>query len=288
MRKLMISVAAILLVACRTHAAEPAKVEPVVAKPAAVEPAAAAPKEDGLQVIILGGGKEAAEAEAWKKRWLHARPVYDDLVKLAKGYPRVVRSDELPGLNTGYEIAILGVCKHSDAAAPLAMIKSVYPGAYTKEIAGEQPEACPVLPTQAKLHSTKTLKNDGWRLTVNVYLRQPRPVEDVYERREPPDPQSGFLEVVAALFDAEDNEEMYERSTLYESMPDLLASPSSCELNTESSKERIVVRATCDKQVEPCSGKIARLVEKVSFGIRENELEHKTVVVEKREAPLCD
>ena len=103
------------------------------------------PKPRTYDIIILGGGKTEAEAqaplEALKKKVLW--------VKLTEGswhYPRVEKSDDYPGLNKGLYIAVLGLCARdgdTNAKALVKAVKALSPGTYSKSIKGAYGDPCP-------------------------------------------------------------------------------------------------------------------------------------------------
>lgn len=96
------------------------------------------------RVLIATGAKTKAEAEALQQKVT----VPTELV-LSPGYPKLVESKTLVGLNPGFFLVVLGVCadKTDDDKVHVnglsSLMRERIRGAYAKPI-GKQPEACPV------------------------------------------------------------------------------------------------------------------------------------------------
>jgi hypothetical protein len=102
-------------------------------------PAHAAPP---LHLLIFAGGKTEADAQRALASFKKLEPLVAKVATLPAGYPRVVESRTLPGLAPGFFIVALGLC--AAPGEPLARLKAVYPGTYTKLLTGEAgAEACP-------------------------------------------------------------------------------------------------------------------------------------------------
>lgn len=103
---------------------------------------AAAPMESRL--FIASGAKTKAEAE----QQLKALKKQSELV-LAPGYPKLVESKTIEGLNPGFFLVVFGACddasadqrSHNDGLA--AVIQRAMKGAYAKPVA-KQAAACPL------------------------------------------------------------------------------------------------------------------------------------------------
>jgi hypothetical protein len=106
---------------------------------------AAAP--DAYEVLIIGGGKTRAEAEAaldkFKKdaeSFLNGNPLKDN-------YPKIVESASITGLNAGFFIAVLGFCSEKHDVEPLKKALSQFMhGSYTKKVSGNYAGLCPPFP----------------------------------------------------------------------------------------------------------------------------------------------
>lgn len=115
---------------------------PIVASAQALKPRA-------YDIIILGGGKTEAEAQAALDR-LKAKVLWVRLTAKSWNYPGVKKSDDYPGLNKGLYIAVLGLCgrgAQSHSKNLLKAVKALEPGAYSKNIKGQYGDPCP--PTAA-------------------------------------------------------------------------------------------------------------------------------------------
>jgi hypothetical protein len=100
-------------------------------------------------VLILGGGATEAEARKWTDSYEspgRSGPLFfgvNRTAQPAKGYPKVLRSDDLAGLNPGFYIAVMGFCTEDQVKAVLPGLKTIYPGAYAKEVSAVVEPACP-------------------------------------------------------------------------------------------------------------------------------------------------
>jgi len=107
-------------------------------------PASAAPKKKAPEAwaVILGGGKEAKDGEQALQSFHQKSP---DTLKWAEGYPKVLVSNTLPGLNPGFHIAVLGFCadKAQAAEATRALNDALGGGVYFKKTAGPSDGLCP-------------------------------------------------------------------------------------------------------------------------------------------------
>jgi hypothetical protein len=95
------------------------------------------------RLFIATGAKTEAEA----KKALTAVVLPEGLV-LRKGFPQLVESKSIPGLNPGFWLVVLGACddvgrwpSHNDGLA--ALIQRGLKGAYAKPV-GKQPASCPL------------------------------------------------------------------------------------------------------------------------------------------------
>ncbi|MDP3499476.1 MAG: hypothetical protein Q8S33_04060 [Myxococcales bacterium] len=104
------------------------------------------------RLFIASGAKTKAEAEKLK-----AALVVPTELRLTAGYPKLIESKTVAGLNPGFFLVVLGACADSTAAQTrhgnglAALIQRSLKGAYAKGVAA-QPEACPlwVEPTESR------------------------------------------------------------------------------------------------------------------------------------------
>ncbi|RKI62541.1 hypothetical protein D7X55_21860 [Corallococcus sp. AB049A] len=132
------------------------------------------------QLVIWGGGKDTAEAEASLGRWQERvrNKVWDGTLKVAEGYPRIVKSDTVPGLKPGFMVVVLGACAPAEGPKVLETLKAFEPGAYTRDVTWAQPLACPQLgPEWRVLQSKSWKKKDG---TLTAVLLQGPESKDAY------------------------------------------------------------------------------------------------------------
>lgn len=99
-------------------------------------------------VVILGGGK--TEAEAAKVAAEFSRKVF--LLRVLGGsfggWPQTVHSKDVAGLKPGFELSVLGFCRHSEHDVRsrrelLEQVRKLVPGAYTRKVRGAHGDSCP-------------------------------------------------------------------------------------------------------------------------------------------------
>lgn len=110
-------------------------------------PALAQPRPGRYDVVILGGGKDRADAvkarDAFaRKVWLLARQ------KEPPAWPQIMRSDDVAGLKPGLFVAILAMCSHDghDAASRKALAdaaRALARGSYVRTVTGTWGDPCP-------------------------------------------------------------------------------------------------------------------------------------------------
>lgn len=108
-------------------AASPVDAGPVDAPSAATVDAVA---------LIWGGGKTEAEARASLVEFDRRARAWFDKDELAwrEGFPRVVASADVQGLNPGFQIVLLGVCTDADAADIAKVLDALEPSFYAKKV----------------------------------------------------------------------------------------------------------------------------------------------------------
>lgn len=98
----------------------------------------------GSRLFIASGAKAKSEAEK-----LQRALVLPKELRLSSGFPKLIESKGVEGLNPGFFLVVLGACddvsaaqtSHSNGLA--ALIQRSLKGAYAKPVA-KQPEACPL------------------------------------------------------------------------------------------------------------------------------------------------
>ncbi len=111
---------------------------------------AQAPKPRDYDIIILGGGKTEAEAQAVLDR-LKEKVLWVRLTAGKWNFPSVDKSDDYPGLNKGLYIAVLGLCAREDKSGInsnknlVKAVKVFSPGTYSKKVRGQYGDPCPPL-----------------------------------------------------------------------------------------------------------------------------------------------
>ncbi|NOK17240.1 hypothetical protein [Corallococcus carmarthensis] len=105
------------------------------------------PKPRTYDIIIVGGGKTEAEAQAALDR-LKAQVLWVRVAQPSGGFLAVEKSDDYPGLNKGLYIAVLGLCARDaevveDIKRFMKALKVHAPGAYSKSIKGQYGDPCP-------------------------------------------------------------------------------------------------------------------------------------------------
>jgi hypothetical protein len=97
-------------------------------------------------LLVWGGGKtpeDADKAMADYKAKSEAGK-WSTYVKLAAGFPLIVASDKVPGMNPGFHVVVLGACDEKDGAAALGMFKVLEPSIYSKaSTAWSLAQGCP-------------------------------------------------------------------------------------------------------------------------------------------------
>lgn len=122
------------------------------------------------RLVIWAGGKTQAEAKealaAFEAR--RKQPSQLMFLELAAGYPTILESTKVPGLNPGFFIVALGVCE-SESDDAFRLLDFIDPATYSKEVS--LPLACPTFPTPQEPESVdyrvaalerKTIAGNDW------------------------------------------------------------------------------------------------------------------------------
>ncbi|WNG58742.1 hypothetical protein F0U59_31415 [Archangium gephyra] len=126
------------------------------------------PESSGeLVAIVWGGGKDTTAAYESLAQWDAEKRLLGDLVRFAPGFPKIVSSATVPGLNPGFEIVLLGVCPRDEGRDERAYIKALHPFTYEKPVKGVQ-AACPIWVEQKSkaVNLQRTVKGKGLTLSV--------------------------------------------------------------------------------------------------------------------------
>lgn len=134
------------------------------------------------QLLIWGGGKDTAEAEASLGRWQERakKSEWEGTLKVAEGYPRIVQSDTVPGLKPGFVVVVLGACEPAAGPKVLETLKAFEPAAYARDVTWAEPLACPQLGPEWRVVQSKSWKKKAGTLTAVLLETLPND-----EQREP-------------------------------------------------------------------------------------------------------
>lgn len=95
-------------------------------------------------LLVWGGGKTPEEAQKSLAEWKTKSPEWLTYVQLANGYPRIIESKTVTGLNPGFHIVVLGACDDGIAGAhALDLFKLLEPSVYAKDVTWAEASACP-------------------------------------------------------------------------------------------------------------------------------------------------
>lgn len=122
------------------------------------------------RLVIWAGGKTELDAKTALASFEAKRKQL--LLELAPGYPKILDSSKVPGLNPGFFIVALGVCASEDDDG-FRLIDFLDPAAYSKEVS--LPLACPRFPEPEPPEAVdyrvvtierKTLGGNDWSFAV--------------------------------------------------------------------------------------------------------------------------
>jgi hypothetical protein len=126
-------------------------------------------------LLVWGGGKTAQEAEAAAKDYRERSGDWEKVLRLAEGYPRVVRSADVPGLKPGLHVAVLGVCDAREGAHFTTVFDALEPRTYSREVTWSEPgaPACPGLAEDWAFQGSALAKSkEGDLLVAGFSFRQ--------------------------------------------------------------------------------------------------------------------
>lgn len=243
------------------------------------------------QALIIGGGVTRAEGEAWLARWEKAYPLYRQHLVPLDGYPKVVRSDDVPGLKPGFHVVLIGICGGADAASRLELAKTFFPGTYARPV--DSPAACPSMPLETTVAAARTLKKDGNRLVVNLYFApatEESDPEGVARARAAKVRGPGSYTARAAVIGPDELVYGYAEDKFFASERDSgTGIRSTCTITLSAAAAAITLDATCDDDEPlPCSDRISHIVTRTTYRFDGTRLDVKTDVLEEKRSKLCD
>ncbi|HYD39953.1 MAG TPA: hypothetical protein VEB43_03920 [Anaeromyxobacter sp.] len=197
----------------------------------------------------------------------------DEALRLADHHPKVVKGDQLPGLDPASYFVVLGICRRDQLDVPYQILKELYPRVSERPVVAPQADDCPRRTEGARPLGARSLSSADRRLTVTTYVKDPG------TQGTSPDPNPGTLAVIAALFDAKgrylDSQVLgCVNSSDYPGEP-------RCRFELKPAQDRIVVTRDYECTTgEGCIDEYLRLVEEVTFRIgKGNKVEMRKRVV---------
>lgn len=128
-------------------------------------------EEVEARVLIWGGGRTPEEGRKALERFEAERDGLEAILTFGEGYPRVIASDTLPGLNPGFHVVILGACKPEEAEEVLETLQSFKQGVYTRAVKLVLESAsCPNHVNGLVGNGTARLKDKPFELTAAAFL----------------------------------------------------------------------------------------------------------------------
>ena len=136
----------------------------------------AAPSSHEAVALVWGGGKDAAAAQEWRRRWDEEQKSVEASITLAEGFPKVVSSASVPGMNPGFEVVLLGFCRPAEGEPVRRFLKALHPFLYEKPVKVEA-LACPAWSDGAErtVELPSVVKARGATLTVAVARQEDPP-----------------------------------------------------------------------------------------------------------------
>lgn len=96
-----------------------------------------------MELIVWGGGKTPEAAQASLAELNKRKSEWSEYLTLQKGYPQIVESSKVEGLNPGFHIVVLGACFEPDVPEIIALFKAYEPSIYQKTVKWPDGDACP-------------------------------------------------------------------------------------------------------------------------------------------------
>jgi hypothetical protein len=85
--------------------------------------------KDTVGLIIWGGGKAPADAETAKADFLAKKPE-----RLQGPAPIIIKSDDVPGLNKGFHVVVIGACAPARGGTLVSGLRDVSAGVYQRRV----------------------------------------------------------------------------------------------------------------------------------------------------------
>jgi hypothetical protein len=89
--------------------------------------------ESTAWALIGGGGANQEDAQRWIDQKKASMGLHD-MFRFSRDFPKVVKSDDYPGLKPGLFIALLAICSTHDKEVLLPLMKTVDAGVYAREV----------------------------------------------------------------------------------------------------------------------------------------------------------
>jgi hypothetical protein len=123
------------------------------------------------QVLIWGGGRTPEEGHKTLERFEAERGGLEAVLSPGEGYPRVIASDTLPGLNPGFHVVVLGACKPGEATEPLKTLQAIKPGVYARAVKiALGPGSCPKAENLLQWAGTERVAEKPLELTAVTFM----------------------------------------------------------------------------------------------------------------------
>jgi hypothetical protein len=103
-----------------------------------------APASAQTFLLISGGGKDPAAGEKALAQARSEMATSKGQVELEDSYPRLLHSDDAPGLNPGFFVSVLGACANRETAERARdALHRLMPGVYLRATSAPVAEGCP-------------------------------------------------------------------------------------------------------------------------------------------------
>jgi hypothetical protein len=115
----------------------------------------------------------ASSESAWRERWTAEQPLLEGILKLAPGYPKLMKSSDLPGLS-GAQAVVLGICPSYRSGFALEALRSLLTVVEARPVTGSDPAGCPLTKGLRRIRDTQTSKvGDGTLSLVQSFAGSP-------------------------------------------------------------------------------------------------------------------
>lgn len=120
-----------------------------------------------MELIVWGGGKTPEAAQASLAELNKRKSEWSAYLTLQKGYPKIVESSKVEGLNAGFHIVVLGACFEPDVPEITALFKAFEPSIYQKTVKWPDGDACPDA-GKSRIYDAQRVKMAGGELSAIV------------------------------------------------------------------------------------------------------------------------